>query len=180
MSPTQQQLLDPFHHRKFNPEHVVVHERIHKSMAAVLALVAGHLPECREADAFAMQMQKAQMMASASISIHGLPLTRASTFARPYVTDAHLLVMRTQAARPLVDGVIAIMEQVVADIEELHHRNLLKNRDLWPACEDCMKAIRYLRNTLDNESNHHGLQRKSANVDEGGSDCGGSPVGSPV
>ena len=66
-----EQIKETFRYHSANPEMVKTHERIRTLVTSTVVEVANLLPDSRERSCFITLMQQAQMMANASVAIHG-------------------------------------------------------------------------------------------------------------
>ena len=70
---TEEEIRNTFKYHSPSPEAAQTHEAIRAQMTETCVSVAKKLPWSRERSLFITLMQQAQMMANASIAIHGLP-----------------------------------------------------------------------------------------------------------
>ena len=67
------EIRETFRYHSPSPEAVQAHETIRMMMTDTVVEIAAKLPPSRERSMFITLCQQAQMMANASIAIHGLP-----------------------------------------------------------------------------------------------------------
>ena len=67
----EEQIRETFKYHSPSPSAVKHHEKIRETMTEAAVVVAAMLPLSRERSLFITLMQQAQMMANASIAIHG-------------------------------------------------------------------------------------------------------------
>ena len=70
---TEDQIRETFKYHSPDPQARARHEDIRHFMTETVVTIAEKLPASRERSMFITLMQQAQMMANASIAIHGLP-----------------------------------------------------------------------------------------------------------
>lgn len=81
---TEDQIRDTFRYHAPTDRKVMVFEQIRERMTETAVEVAAKLPVSRERSMFLTLMQQAQMMANASVAIHGHPLGDASPSQPPF------------------------------------------------------------------------------------------------
>ena len=67
----EKEIREAFRYHSSNPDMIKKHEEIRRTLTEAVVKVAGICPDSRERSCFITLMQQAQMMANASIAIHG-------------------------------------------------------------------------------------------------------------